>query len=117
MRKGENAGYQHFLLFPQCFQKTSFLESLKSAVCGNEFSEKGGKTILPLHDMLVRQGATFKTLIGKVCQKRADIKHLEEREELWCHSPVTSWIKFAVVVYEFLFFFIFGLETKNFDSS
>ena len=22
--KGENAGYQHFLLFPQCFQKFSF---------------------------------------------------------------------------------------------
>ena len=22
--KGENAGYQHFLLFPKCFQKTSF---------------------------------------------------------------------------------------------
>ena len=22
--KGENAGYQHFLLFPQCFQKVSF---------------------------------------------------------------------------------------------
>ena len=22
--KGENAGYQHFLLFPQCFQKASF---------------------------------------------------------------------------------------------
>ena len=27
--KGENAGYQHFLLFPQCFQKASFLGSLK----------------------------------------------------------------------------------------
>ena len=27
--KGENTGYQHFLLFPQCFQKASFLESLK----------------------------------------------------------------------------------------
>ena len=26
--KGENAGYQHFLLFPQCFQKASFSESL-----------------------------------------------------------------------------------------
>ena len=24
MGKGENAGYQHFLLFPQCFQKPSF---------------------------------------------------------------------------------------------
>ena len=27
--KGENAGYQLFLLFPQCFQKFSFSESLK----------------------------------------------------------------------------------------
>ena len=27
--KGENAGYQHFLLFPQCFQKASFTVSLK----------------------------------------------------------------------------------------
>ena len=24
VRNGENAGYQHFLLFPQCFQKASF---------------------------------------------------------------------------------------------
>ena len=27
--KGENAGYQHFLLFPQCFLKPSSLGSLK----------------------------------------------------------------------------------------
>ena len=27
--KEENAGYQHFLLFPQCFQKPSFPGSLK----------------------------------------------------------------------------------------
>ena len=27
--KGENAGYQHFLLFLQCFQKASFPGSLK----------------------------------------------------------------------------------------
>ena len=30
--KGENAGYQHFLLFPQCFHKTSFLRSLKVGI-------------------------------------------------------------------------------------
>ena len=30
--KGENAGYQHFLLFPQCFQKTSSLGSLKVGI-------------------------------------------------------------------------------------
>ena len=27
--KGENVAYQHFLLFPQCFQKASSLRSLK----------------------------------------------------------------------------------------
>ena len=31
--KGENAGYQHFLLFPQCFPKPSSLGSLKSRDC------------------------------------------------------------------------------------
>ena len=30
--KGENAGYQHFLLFRQCFQKLSFLGSLKVGI-------------------------------------------------------------------------------------
>ena len=30
--KGENAGYQHFLLFPQCFQKLSFQEMLKVGI-------------------------------------------------------------------------------------
>ena len=25
--KGENAGYQHFLLFQECFQKIAFFES------------------------------------------------------------------------------------------
>ena len=30
--KGENAGYQHFLLLPQCFQKASFLGSLKVGI-------------------------------------------------------------------------------------
>ena len=29
MGKGENTGYQHFLLFPQCSQKLPFLWALK----------------------------------------------------------------------------------------
>ena len=29
LRKGENAGYQHFLLFPKCFQKPLALGLLK----------------------------------------------------------------------------------------
>ena len=30
--KVENAGYQHFLLFPQCFQKASYTGSLKVGI-------------------------------------------------------------------------------------
>ena len=30
--KGENAGYQHLLLFLQCFQKSSSLRSLKVGI-------------------------------------------------------------------------------------
>ena len=30
--KGENAGYQHFLLFPQCFQNASSTGSLKVGI-------------------------------------------------------------------------------------
>ena len=30
--KGENAGYQHFLLFPQSFQKVSFSGSFKVGI-------------------------------------------------------------------------------------
>ena len=36
VEKGENAGYQHFLLFPQYFPKASFLSRLKSGLCGKE---------------------------------------------------------------------------------
>ena len=31
--KGENAGYQHFLHFPQCFQKVPFIGVIKSLDC------------------------------------------------------------------------------------
>ena len=30
--KGENACYQHFLLFPLCFQKLCFLDALKVCI-------------------------------------------------------------------------------------
>ena len=30
--KGENAGYQHFLLFPQCFEKASFPGTSKGVI-------------------------------------------------------------------------------------
>ena len=32
VRKGENAGDQHFLLFPQCFEKASFSDTSKGVI-------------------------------------------------------------------------------------
>ena len=32
LRKGENAGNQHFHLFPQCFQKATLSRSLKVGI-------------------------------------------------------------------------------------
>ena len=54
--KGENAGYQHFLLFLQCFQKASFKEVLNVRIAGKglkaldsvsmtEFKEKATESI------------------------------------------------------------------------
>ena len=31
--KGENAGFQHFLIFPQCFQKPLFFRVFESQDC------------------------------------------------------------------------------------
>ena len=37
--KGENAYYQHFLLFPQCCQRTFYLGLLKSGLWGKELKQ------------------------------------------------------------------------------
>ena len=37
--KRRKCWYQHFLLFPQCFQKSYFLGHLKSGLCGKELTK------------------------------------------------------------------------------
>ena len=37
--KGENAGNQHFLLFPRCFSTPSTLGHYKSGLCGKELTD------------------------------------------------------------------------------
>ena len=44
MEKGENAGYQHFILFPQCSQKASF-----PGLCGKELSNFGKSSANAFH--------------------------------------------------------------------
>ena len=36
VEKEENAGYQHFLIFPTMFSKTLFQGCYKSGLCGKE---------------------------------------------------------------------------------
>ena len=46
VRKGENAGYQHFLLFPQGFPKTSSSVLLKkSGLCDNGLRNSADKNV------------------------------------------------------------------------
>ena len=39
--KGENAGYQHFLLFPLCFQRAFYSGSLKFGIDSKELNASG----------------------------------------------------------------------------
>ena len=48
--KGENAGYQHFILFLQCFQKASFPGSLKVGVMWQRVKH-GHYNDLPVDDL------------------------------------------------------------------
>ena len=53
--KGENAGNQHFLLFPQCFPKPSSLGLLKLGLCGkikcnNKVHKPIDLTCIIMHD-------------------------------------------------------------------
>ena len=38
--KKENAGYQHFLPFPQCFQKAFYSSVSKVVICGNRLTKQ-----------------------------------------------------------------------------
>ena len=58
MRKGESAGYKHFLLYPLCFQKT-FFQGLKSLHCGKKF------TLLDSMPRFNKLDKTIKTLKEK----------------------------------------------------
>ena len=51
--KGENAGYQHFLLFPGCFQKASFSGSLKVVIVWERVNSLPNNKILDLTKLKV----------------------------------------------------------------
>ena len=46
MGKGENAGYQHFLRFRQCFQKAFFSGVSKVSLCGKGLTHSHTMTLL-----------------------------------------------------------------------
>ena len=59
--KGENAGYQHFLLFPLCFQKPSVLKFGIGCQRGKAYSPEFRRTIARQH--FERLGETKKLLV------------------------------------------------------
>ena len=66
--KGENAGYQHFLLFPQCFQKFYAPESSKVGIVWQKVkAPKGGLTMNQTH--IDQKGYGFPDLHSLLCYK------------------------------------------------
>ena len=69
MGKGENAGYQHFLLFPQCFQKFFVSRSLELGIVWYRIKP------FPKQALVFRclQCKSFKNTVGK-----GEIAHKEQ---------------------------------------
>ena len=74
MGKGENAGYQHFLLFSQCFQRDSYTGLFKSCDCVVELKgvELTGLTLYNTPQELLQR--SFEKIVGK--KAIADEQHI-----------------------------------------
>ena len=53
--KGENADYQHFLLFPQCFEKASFPDKSKGVIVWEWVDKKNGDSMEITHQISLLQ--------------------------------------------------------------
>ena len=60
--KGENAGYQHFLPFPQCFQKPSLSGSLKVGIVWERVKPCENETVKSIYSC--QPASTVQTSIG-----------------------------------------------------
>ena len=71
--KGKNAGYQHFLLFPQCFQKLLFQGPYKSGLCGRELIVITflNKPLTLLQSLVIMN--MWKKSLSKHCWKRKNM--------------------------------------------
>ena len=89
--KGENAGYQHFLLFPQSFSNDFLPRLLKSALCGKGLSFNylwQWKTIFLNFSC---QDTTFTSISVMMCEREAwCICNVYMYQPRSLHSPCTG---------------------------
>ena len=64
--KGENAGYQHFLLFPQCFQKASFSGSLKDGIVRKRANSLPNNKMKAFTDNKLNVTTNLKSSLGRL---------------------------------------------------
>ena len=120
--KGENAGYQHFLDFPQCFQKASFSRSLKSRDCVVK-----SKQLFLLFQPFPKQALVFTWLLINYFENtvgKGEIAH-NEQFHLFPQCFLLFWItpaifiKFKIVICKLFQFgkvlnLLFGKELMSF---
>ena len=84
MGKGEIARYEHFLLFPRCFQKACFQGRQKVLLCGNGLNSK--KTCFPHFDKIL------------IIQPIAEVYGEGNEWQLCKEIEITSVVKGALMV-------------------
>ena len=81
MGEGENAGYQRFLLFPQCFQKASYTELLKVGIVWYKINSVSASFLTKLSLQGLINPFLNKPWFLRVCS-RSPLKTLWEKEKL-----------------------------------
>ena len=83
MGKGENAGFRHFLLFPQCFQKASSSGLLKVGMVWERYR----KRYFLLTGTAVRNGWSIQYNEQKEnVKKSSSIMIIDKRAEIFTHT-------------------------------
>ena len=74
---GENAGYQHFLLFPQCFQKASMSGSLKVGIMRERVKRPEGEKYILINVRKSRKAGEKRSILYE------SIAHPFTNDDFW----------------------------------
>ena len=89
--RGENAGYQHFLMFQQCFKKSSFPRSINVGLCGKEPLERADIILV------TGENAVYQKFLSPQCSQITPSEALLYRLIGMCLLLFSTWIQLPIM--------------------